>query len=582
VNKKLVLIIVIALFGLCLQSGWSQPRVSATVSPQSGNMDDQYVFTVQIDGLQQSEYPVLEGGEDFEIMQIGPQSSLQIINGQVSAQIAYLYRLTPKKTGELQSPRARLEINGRQYQTEPVTVQVSTQRAPLPSGAADNKISYTFDLNKARVFRGEQIIGTLELVSRYPFEQLNFGASAFDGFWNQELGELQQGTRTIRGEPTRVVRRRLLLYPLRSGKLSIAEQTLKLVVHEPVRRRSGSGGVFNWDPFGNDIFGLFGYQETERSLRTDAKELEVEELPAPPATLKSDFKLSTPIVGKTELKLTFDRSPINFGESKTATYTIVSTANLNPIKELPLQLPTTVKIYNDPSTTNYNESTDSVIQKKEFKLSIVPQVGGTIEIPALHLLYFDPVMGEYQVAESPAIQFEVHGGPKPEPTPQPTLTAASPNQNGRNVLPYQEETGLEKFQNELSTPLLMLLVTFGIALVAFILIFRRLRPNYRRQQLKKALASATNFDTLNLAFRRILTALLVSECETLSFEELRALVRRHSFKKALETELLALIDMFEMVQYGGNTALASREFATREFATREFETVRRRCQAICD
>jgi hypothetical protein len=83
VNKKLVLIIVIALFGLCLQSGWSQPRVSATVSPQSGNMDDQYVFTVQIDGLQQSEYPVLEGGEDFEIMQIGPQSSLQIINGQV-------------------------------------------------------------------------------------------------------------------------------------------------------------------------------------------------------------------------------------------------------------------------------------------------------------------------------------------------------------------------------------------------------------------------------------------------------------------------------------------------------------------
>ena len=84
---------------LATSSALAQSILTTDIAPQSGTLEDLFIFTVTIEGSQTGSAPLLSGGDDFELQLIGPQTRLSIINGVVNSKISYVYHLTPKRVG---------------------------------------------------------------------------------------------------------------------------------------------------------------------------------------------------------------------------------------------------------------------------------------------------------------------------------------------------------------------------------------------------------------------------------------------------------------------------------------------------
>ncbi|MCB0340478.1 MAG: BatD family protein, partial [Bdellovibrionales bacterium] len=166
---------------------WAQstPSVSLEVSPTSGTLDDTFQLVITISGTQNAQYPELHGGEDFEISLIGPESSMQIINGRISAHIAYRYQLTPKRVGELKTPSATISINQESIEVQGTEVKV-TQPELNADPASNDRIFFRQTISKDSLFLGEQAINTFEIYTRVNARDIDLVDPTFDGFWTQD------------------------------------------------------------------------------------------------------------------------------------------------------------------------------------------------------------------------------------------------------------------------------------------------------------------------------------------------------------------------------------------------------------
>ena len=118
---------------LATSSALAQSILTTDIAPQSGTLEDLFIFTVTIEGSQTGSAPLLSGGDDFELQLIGPQTRLSIINGVVNSKISYVYHLTPKRVGRLLTPAVEVDINGDDLAAAAINVEIS--KAAPPSNA---------------------------------------------------------------------------------------------------------------------------------------------------------------------------------------------------------------------------------------------------------------------------------------------------------------------------------------------------------------------------------------------------------------------------------------------------------------
>ena len=336
----------------------------------------------------------------------GPSQSISQswINGRSSFQKSYTYILLPLKKGSLVIRQAVIEINGQQYKTLPIKVNVNdaVQQPNDPNEPAtvraDNNLYLVADISKTNPYVNEPITVVYKLYFSYNIGITNWkelNKPKYNDFWSQniDIKQLVPQEGMFKGERYRyVVLRKTVLYPQKAGKLEIEPLSLDIDCQVPRGRPNFFGQV----------------QIVEDSKRVSAGSKVITVKPLTEAGKPKDFSGA---VGKFNFKVTPSRTGLKFGESLNLNVSVTGTGNLKLFSLPKPEVPSTLEMYDPEHSENVTTPLTGMTGSIADKYTIIPQSKGNFPIKPMHFTYFDLSSGTYKTIASPEIMLNVLDGP---------------------------------------------------------------------------------------------------------------------------------------------------------------------------
>ncbi len=410
--KKFFEIMILFLIGLFINS--SAQDFTASVDKTTINQYERFqvYFTFNgsdINGLNNFVPPTFK---DFLVLSGPNQStSMQIINGKVSASLTFSYILQPKNIGEFTIGSASVEHNDKTYKTAPIKITVvkgtPKQQRESDGIASEDLAKNVFivaEANKTRAYIGEQVTVTYKL-----YTKLNIASPQitklpqYQGFWAEEIEPSQTISFDIdmyKGERFRVATiKRVALFPTKTGILNVTPFELNIPVI--IKKKKTSSDIF--DEFFGDSF--FGRTETIEYL-TRSNTLKIEVLPLPSGDVPSSFNGA---VGNYNFKVELDKNKVKTNESITLRLIASGSGNIKLLKLPELQIPPGFEKYEPKIYDNINKG--SIISgQKIAEYLIIPRTPGDKVIPSLEFSYFNPSSRKYITIASAPLKINVIKG----------------------------------------------------------------------------------------------------------------------------------------------------------------------------
>ncbi len=573
--RRLLWLVVVTIVSALPILSFAAPVVRTEITPQSGLIDDLFLFTVSVEGSARSGPPVLSGATDFSVELLGSQTAVSIGSNGVDPKASYFYNLKPKREGELLTPRIEVDIGGEKLSAEPIKVQIragTANRSAATNPADSPETGKVFAHQSAAptsVFQGQQVVNTVALYTQVELPHVVIDDLGSDGFWQEGLVDDDRSTKVINGIEHMVMQVKKALFPLRSGSLELPARKVHAKI--PVRQRARSLRGFGF--FDDDILGGFFDTVELKDIELSSNTTSVEVLPLPPAPSDlQPFIGTVPVVGATTLELSYPPDAINVGESKTIILTVVSTGNLKPLKSLPLSSQPGVKVYEERPESRSDRRGPQLVSRQSFRYSVVPLKPGLIRIPKLQLAFFDPQKKAYVLAKTSDIAFPVSGKGTaamdltPEPTSTHSLASLTPSSDSVRprlvpTLPpvpvgpplrYEEPTILQDLSQQLSPQLALLMLCALVALVLILLVAAYLRAKRRSSSTiaTSEIERGTSAKELERALRRLAVQRLSGVGEDSTFDEIRSMVANQVPDRELALAIRSLLDDLEVLQYG--------------------------------
>lgn len=335
----------------------------------------------------------------------GPYQSISNswINGKRTYQKSYGYYLQPNARGKFTIGQAEILIEGKTYKTTPININVVA--------AVDTPT----DGNNAEIIASQSIHLVTKVSNENPY--LNEGISVeyilyvspdinvsqwrpvdnpkFADFWSEniDISRLDVKDGTYLGEPYRYVAlRKTILYPQKTGKLTIEPLTLSVSVEVPSDRR--------------DIFGRRLYETVQKRISASTKEIEVK--PLPQTGKPANF---TGAVGSFNFSVTTNKQSLDATESLEAKVKVSGNGNLMLFQLPKLNLPASLEVYEPEHIEDTRTNNNGVFGSITDTYTIVPQQKGKYPIEPVNFSYFDVNSESYKVLSSKELMINVENGP---------------------------------------------------------------------------------------------------------------------------------------------------------------------------
>lgn len=216
-------------------------------------------------------------------------------------------------------------------------------------------------------------------------------------------------------------------------------------------------------------------------------------------------------VGTFAITSSVDRDKVDAGQPFTWTVELSGRGNVALVDPGPLPKLAGARTY-EPKIETKMDIADVVGGKRTYAVLVIPEVAGTLELPALELPYFDPGEGRYVVARSEPIRIEVTGESKPT-EPEPTETQSSDDRERLLPVMVSDTVPREPPLKQVLTPGRWLAGMVGVATTAVVgvlgtLAWRRFGPDDAarrasrdrarvREQLEEARAAVEGGETFH-------------------------------------------------------------------------------------
>ena len=306
--------------------------------------------------------------------------------------------LTPLAAGALQVPALRVGTE----RTPPLPLAV----APAVQGPRGEVFVETaVDDHAPYVQQSVGVVVRLHYAT--PLLSGELALDAPDGASLQRVGEDVQGSRELGGRQYRVVERRYLLVPERSGPLRLP----------PARFRGrGAGGFFD------DFFG------TDRSLAADGQAQLLQVRAQPDAAPQPWLPLR-------ELRLRYLAAPsqARAGEAvEIAVEAVAQGATAALFPEIPVPQVDGAQVFAEraQATERFVDGSPQLTVVRRY--AVVPLRTGPLRVPGPRMDWWDVGAGSARVADLPELRLEVAPGAMPAP-PAAAAAAADPGQPGAAV-----------------------------------------------------------------------------------------------------------------------------------------------------
>lgn len=396
----------------------AQVQFEARVSKNTLGLNERFRidFIMNVDG-DNFDQPSFDG---FRIVG-GPsqQVSQSWVNGRSSFQKIYSYILQPIQKGTFFVKQASIEFNGQVYKTAPikiiVTNAVAQERDPndtsRPQGSGNETLNLVAEISKTNPYLNEPITVVYKLyfnnINVTGFKEL--AKPKYNDFWNQniDIKQLAIEEGTFQGQRCYfVILKKTILYPQKSGRLTIEPLSLDIGVQLPTNRR--------------DMYGQMILSDDNRTVSAGAKTINVKALPE--ATKPEGFGGA---VGKFNFTVTPSKTTLKSGESLDLIVSASGNGNMKLFTLPKPVVPNALEMYDPVHDEQVTTSLSGMSGKITDKYSIVPQYKGKYAIKPMSFSYFDLSSGSYKTITSPEIMVDVLDGP--------TLAEANPT-TSKNVI----------------------------------------------------------------------------------------------------------------------------------------------------
>ena len=490
---KNVFITAVCLAALMAPAFGAQSQVTAKLEPQSIALGESAQLTVTSNGATQSSVPNVEG---LEIEPIGQQTSIQMINGNVTTNVEQLFSVTPNRAGDFTIPpiggngqAIKLHVdNGSGGQTQWTMPQSRSHlRAPSfsqPSNSAtvDSKNQSAFlriELPKQELTVGELVPVRVKAYFRAGVSASLNGLPSLssDAFTLNKVDDNpEQSNEVINGAPYTVVTWTSALSAVKAGDYPLnLDLPVMVRVQEKGARRSNPFKDFFGDDsaFDDSFFDNFFSNATQKPLTLHTNGATVKIKPLPTQGRPADFSGA---VGQFEASSEVSVKNGTTGDPLTLKIRIQGRGNFDRVTTSGLTSSSDWKTYKPNGKFAANDSA-GIEGEKTFEQSIVPTKPGAQEIPALNFSYFDPEAQRYVTKSTTPIAIDVAQGNASVPVATAAPVADAPKPNSDGLAPDQLVTGrtVSSLRPLVLTPWFITLNAVMIAAIVLGAAFRWLR-----------------------------------------------------------------------------------------------------------
>lgn len=327
------------------------------------------------------------------------------INGKRTYSKTYSYFLSPEARGNVTIGQATIEISGEIYKTLPIAVEVTAAVAVPKDGnnaeyVASENVHLVAEVSNANPYLNEAITVVYKM---YVSKDVSITSSwreidtpKYEDFWSQNIdsqGNYKVYDGKYKGEDYRyVVLRTTVLYPQKTGELSIEPLTLDVPIDVPGNRR--------------DLFGRRLTTRVNKTISAGNRTITVKPLP-----IEGKPDGFAGAVGDFQFKLSTNKNSLDANEALELKTTVSGDGNLK-LFELPsLKLPSALEVYEPEREEKVNTNRSGMTGTITDTYTVVPQFKGVYPIRPITFSYFDPKTETYKTIASKEIVINVENGP---------------------------------------------------------------------------------------------------------------------------------------------------------------------------
>ena len=383
--------------------------------------------------------------ENFTVVG-GPSQSINNswINGVRSFSKSYSYFLAPKKRGEFTIGQATIEIDGKTYKTLPVKITVTAaidkpKEPNDPNYIASEKIHLVAEISNGNPYLNEAITVVYKLYVAQNTGVRNWreiDSPRYNDFWSQNIDvkgiDIMQGA--YNGEDYRyVVLRKTVLYPQKTGKLTIEPLSLDITVEVPSNRR--------------DVFGRSFMSTVNRTVASRNRVINVK--PLPENGKPENFSGA---VGSFDFKVTTNKESLKATEALELKVSVSGKGNLKLFRLPKPTLPSALEVYEPEHSEKVNTRTSGMQGTISDSYTVVPNFQGSYPIPKVSFSYFDLKTKQYKTLTSERLIIEVNEGPQSTGSTNNTPGVLTENIIPANLNSFSSFKTSTKFQPIISEP----------------------------------------------------------------------------------------------------------------------------------
>jgi hypothetical protein len=416
-NLQLAWLIMLCVVG---RSDPGEPKVQANLSSDHTTVAHPVQLEVEVRNARAAEPPNISV-EGLSVQFASQSTRVQTLNGEISFSVNFIYVVTPQREGTFSIPPIKLNLNGRELQTSPLTLAVVKEEPAKPT--EPNK-SYFGELvvPKDSAYVGEPVPVELRFyfdrrIWYQPYPQGQLPIIDGDGFVTAKYPDPAEKEVQVNGRWYRVLIYKTAVTGVQAGQLDLHSASQEFLLHVPVLRNAPPGfdDDFDQSPFGN---GFSGYERKEVSIATNSATLQIKALPTDgrPANFSG-------AIGSFTMTGSIQPLHANVGDPLDLRIQISGNGNFDRVQAPVLAAK---PVWHVHQVTSEIEAQDDIGLNavKTFHFPLVAN-GPVRESPGASFSYFDPEQEKYVSLELDPKEISVEGQQIPEPTAQQTANASS-------------------------------------------------------------------------------------------------------------------------------------------------------------
>lgn len=363
---------------------------------------------------------------------IGQRKSYKtsIINGKAEKYNENILTLIPKKTGTVVLPA----IYAGKEHTSPATLTVVPAGTALPASAtlaqkqaAQAKVFLRANLSDEKPFVAQQVVYTVRLYTDENTVLLDGGLTPpqADGVTVEQWGDMRRSRTLINEVPYNVLEYRFLLFPQKSGKITLTAPRFQGTVSDP-----DAGRDTDFFGFQSAFSGLFG----QKSIAVRAGDSVLDVRPKPAAAGTDWLPASNVEIAE---EISPSSAEVALGEAITRTVSVA--ANGAPASQIPdptFPAGDGYKLYPGQADAKNLFDDKGIVGVKTRQIVFMPTKAGEIVLPAMELSWFDVKTQTVQTAVLPSKTVKATGSAD-VPAPPSEPIAAPARETAPSVVPVE-------------------------------------------------------------------------------------------------------------------------------------------------